>query len=246
MFRNEYTAKIGFTRVLDRTCPKDGGMYSSNEKSACPKCNSPLIPPTRKTDSGPVPYCFTEVTLYPKMPKAMQDLHVKRTEASKSLFYTIRMILWGRVDKDLGVAVPDKRSMYLVPKRTIRVVFNNPPQLKPFTAGDQSTKVEMKYTFDSRDGDQIEFLDSKQEMQLEAPAAETKVAESPAPTIDPIKVDPVLASMKAQLDTLTAALNKVLPAPNPADSAMSMDSPEDYQPDAETLAQEVNTDPFAA
>lgn len=246
MFRNEYTAKIGFTRVLDRTCPKDGGLYSSNEKSHCPKCNTPLVIPSHQVEGGARPYCFTEVTLYPMMRKESKERHAKRTEAAKGLLYVLRMTLWGRYDKERNVVEPDPRTQYLVPKRTIRVTFNNPPTVIPYTAKDQTTKLEWKYTFDSRDGDQIEFLDAKQTAET-AMAATTSVSNNT--TIDPVKVDPVLASMQKQLDDLKAAAaaqGGVLPAPNPAESSMSMDSPEDYQPDAETMAQEVNTDPFAS
>ena len=38
---------------------------------------------------------------------------------------------------------------------------------------------------------------------------------------------------------------KVLPAPNPADAGMTLTDEADYSPAAETIAQEVNTDPFA-
>jgi len=242
MYRNEYTAKIGFTRVLDRTCLKDGGLYSSNEKSHCPKCNQPLVPPTRQSESGPIPYCFTEVTLYPLMRKETRERHAKRTEAAKGLLYTLRMVLWGHMDKETGVAVPDNRTQYLVPKRTIRVEFNNPPQLLPYTASDKSTKVEMKYTFDARDGDQIEFLDAKQT------SATMLVEANPAPAANPAPNPQDTAGLLAQLTSLTQALqaNGVLPAPNPAEASMSMDQPEDYQPSEDVRAEEESLDPFSA
>ena len=248
MFRNEYIAKIGFTRTLDRTCGQCGGLYASNEKSHCPKCNQDLIIPTRQTDEGPRPYCFTEVTLYPMMRQETKDSHAKRTAAAKGLLYIIRMVLWGHYDKERNVVLPDNRVPYLVPKRTIRATFNNPHQLLPFTAKDGSQKIEMKYTFDGRDGDQIEFLDAKQTAQ-----AEMDGAKSPIPTPEPVMAP--TTDMVALATQITAQVlqqlgavktGSTLPAPNPANAGMSEATASDYVPDAETIAAEVITDPFAA
>jgi len=248
MFRNEYTAKIGFTRTLDRTCGQCGGLYSSNEKSHCPKCNQALIIPTHQTDEGPRPYCFTEVTLYPMMRQEAKDRHAKRTVAAKGLLYVIRMVLWGHYDKERSVVLPDNRVPYLVPKRTIRVLFNSPQQLLPFTANDGSQKIEMKYTFDGRDGDQIEFLDAKQTAQANMEGAKTPIP-TPEPVVAPT---PDMAALAAQITAQVlkqlgaVKTGSALPAPNPADSGMSEATAADYVPDAETIAAEVVTDPFAA
>jgi hypothetical protein len=51
--------------------------------------------------------------------------------------------------------------------RMIRFELNHPPVMVPFTAGDQSTKLEMKYVFDK--GDEIEFLDAKKEAEASSP-----------------------------------------------------------------------------
>jgi len=243
MFRNEYIAKIGFTRTLDRTCGQCGGLYASNEKDHCPKCNQALIIPTHQTDEGPRPYCFTEVTLYPMMRQESKARHAKRTAAAKGLLYTIRMTLWGHYDKERNVVLPDNRVQYLVPKRTIRTLFNSPPQLLPFTAKDKSQKIEMKYTFDGREGDQIEFLDAKQTAQ-----AEMDGAKSPTPTPETAAAPtPDVAALTAQMGQMMALLKQaggVLPAPDPANSGASDSSTEEYAPDAKTLDFEVSTDPF--
>jgi len=246
MFRNEYTAKVGFTRLLDRTCPKDGGLYASNEKSHCPKCQSPLVQPTRpgepaRNETGPIPYCFTEVTLYPLLRKEVKDKHAARTASAKGVLYVIRMTLWGRYDTERGVLEPDGRTQYLVPKRTIRVEFNNPPTLIPYTANDKSTKIEMKYVFDGRAGDQIEFLDAKQTATASMAGAE---AVTPVNTALPNASVAVIQEQFGQLMKMMQA-GGVLPAPNPADASMSMDEPEDYQPDNGTVAQEETLDPFS-
>jgi hypothetical protein len=105
----------------------------------------------------------------------------------------------------------------------------------------------MKYTFDGRDGDQIEFLDAKQTAN-----ADMAGAQAPTPTpanVNPAAVDPALASMQKQLNDLTAALvasGKVLPAPDPADASMTLTNEADYSPDKATIEQEETTDPFAS
>lgn len=242
MFRNEFTAKIGFTRVLDRTCGNCGGLYSSNEKSHCPKCNNPLHIPTRPSDTGPRPYCFTEVTLYPMMRQEMKDKHAKRTTASKGLLYTLRMTVWGTYDKERDIVLPDKRTQYLVPKRTIRVLFNNPPTLIPFTANDKSQKVEMKFTFDGHSGDQIEFLDAKQTADASMAGAEPP---TPEPTKAPVPNAAVLQQQIADLLQVFQTVGNVLPAPDPEDKGVTLTDASDYAPSEEVVAQEVNTDPFA-
>ena len=245
MFRNEYIAKIGFTRTLDRTCGQCGGLYASNEKSHCPKCNQALIIPTHQTDEGPRPYCFTEVTLYPMMRQEAKDRHAKRTVAAKGLLYVIRMVLWGHYDKERSVVLPDNRVPYLVPKRTIRVLFNSPQQLLPFTANDGSQKIEMKYTFDGRDGDQIEFLDAKQTAQANMEGAKT-----PTPTPEPVVAPTpdlvaLITSQVLKQFTETVKAGGILPAPNPTEAGMSEATASDYVPDAETIAAEVKNDcPF--
>lgn len=245
MFRNEYTAKIGFTRVLDRTCSQCGGLYSSNEKSHCPKCQQPLIVPTHQTESGPRPYCFTEVTLYPMMRQEAKDKHSKRTAASKGLLFTIRMTLWGRYDKVSHEVQPDARTRYLVPKRTIRVLFNNPPTLLPFIAkADGSQRIELKYTFDSHDGDQIEFLDAKQTADANIAGAKT-----PTPTPDPVLPAPTpeVAVLQQQMTAILTALqgtSGVLPAPDPTKRGTTLTDADDYEPNNETVSREVSTDPF--
>jgi len=247
MFRNEYIAKIGFTRTLDRTCSQCGGLYASNEKSHCPKCNQSLIITTHQTEEGPRPYCFTEVTLYPMMRQEAKDRHAKRTAAAKGLLYIIRMVLWGHYDKERNIVLPDARVPYLVPKRTIRVLFNNPHQLLPFTANDGSQKIEMKYTFDGREGDQVEFLDAKQTAQANMDGAKTPIP-TPEPVVAPTTDMAALAAqitvqVLQQLGAVKAG--SVLPAPNPTEAGMSEATASDYVPDAETVTQEVKDDcPF--
>jgi len=199
-------------------------------------------------EDGVRPYCLTEVTLYPLMRKEATERHARRTASAKGLLYVIRLSLWGRYDKEKNLVTPDARTQYLVPKRTIRVLLNNPPTLIPYTAKDGTQKLEMKYVFDSRDGDQLEFLDAKQEAAVMMAAAPKAVA-APAPVA--VHTDPAIAAMQQQLAMLTAALLKgsgnVMPAPNPAESTMVVTEAADYSPDVATMAQEVgDVDPFAA
>lgn len=246
MFRTEFIAKIGFTRILDRTCPNCGGLYSGYERATCPKCNANLVMPVYNTDEGPKQYCLTELTLYPKLPERVKKVHLARTKSAKGLLYTIRVVLWGRYDKERNVVEPDARTRYLVPKRTIRVALYDPPVPIPFTAKDGTQKLEMHYVFSDRSGDQIEFLDEKQESSEMMAGAKTK--ETPTQTNTSTPVD--MSAVQAQLNTLMEAFKQaggVLPAPNPENAAMTMSGAEDYVPNAETMAAEVETnDPFLA
>jgi len=177
-------AKIGFTKVLDRKCAIHGGHYSSHEKSVCPKCSNGLIELTRVTAAGEtVKYCITEVTLYPLHRQSMADDLVKRTTATNGLLYTYRLSLFGRYDKATDTVTPDNRTRYLVPKRVILVECNDFPVLKPyFSVQANAQKIEIKYVFNKRLGDDIRFIDDKQEAQQYIKAAEAEKARPSAVT----------------------------------------------------------------
>jgi len=170
MEKHSFVAKIGFTKVLDLTCPKDGGLYSSNEKTSCPKCNARLVSPTRKTDKGPIPFCLTEVTFYPMLPQEVKDSYAAKMQAAGGLPAVHRFVLYGYFDGPTNTLNPDARTRYLVPKRTIRLEFNTPPQYRPFT-GKNGDGLEIKFVFSRRYGDEIEFLDAKQEFELNQKSA---------------------------------------------------------------------------
>jgi hypothetical protein len=183
------------------------------------------------------------VTLYPKLRKEDKDAHAARTKAAKGLLYTIRIILWGRYDKNRNIVEPDARTRYLVPKRTIRVALYKPPTIIPFTAKDGTQKLEMKYVFDARGGDQLEFLDEKQEAADMMASAETKAPPSPA-TNNATSTE--MMAIQNTLNQLMQAFTQaggVLPAPDPSESSMIMSDKDDYTPDDETMAIE-SFDPF--
>jgi len=234
MFRTEFIAKIGFTRVLDRTCPNCGGLYSSYEQATCPKCNANLVMPAYNTDEGPKRYCLTELTLYPKLPERVKKLHLDRTKSAKGLLYTIRVVLWGHYDKERNVMEPDARTRYLVPKRTIRVALYDPPVPIPFTAKDGTQKLEMHYVFSDRSGDQIEFLDDKQEAteMMKSANQDQKVAntDNKVPTKVPTDVNNVQITPEMLTKVMAAIqqLGSVLPAPDPSEAKMTMTDADDY------------------
>lgn len=202
MHRHEYTAKVGFVKTLDRTCKQHGGIYSSTEHSVCPKCQQPLVIPSHNTENGPRPYCFSEVTLYPLLQKEVKDRHEKRLKVAGGLITVIRVVLWGKYSQENNTLQPDPRVRYLAPKRTVRVLFNTPPLPKAYTAKDGSTKLELKYTFDGRHGDQFEFLDSKQEATAHMEA--TSNVSQPSPQINAGEYDTSsLNTLANQLATLT-------------------------------------------
>ncbi len=165
MEKHSFVAKIGFTKVLDLTCPQHGGMYSSNEKTTCPKCNSPLVSPTRKTEKGQIPFCLTEVTFYPMLPQEVKDSYAAKMKAAKGLPMIHRFVLYGYYDGETNTLNPDARTRYLVPKRTIRLEFNTTPLYHPFE-GKEGTGLEIKFVFSRKYGDEIEFLDAKQEFDI--------------------------------------------------------------------------------
>ena len=163
MFTHSYIAKIGFVKTLDRTCPTHGGMYSSQERNICPKCNAALIAPMTKGDN-PRPYLMTEIHIYPQERQDHQEDHKRRSAASGGLEFEIRFILWGRWDAERQMIFPDNRVQYLAPKRLIHVEFNKRPIIRPFVSAKEGNKqkLEFKYHFDGRAGDKLKFLDSKE------------------------------------------------------------------------------------
>lgn len=203
MYRNEYISKVGFTKVLDLTCSNHGGMYTSNEHSTCPKCGKALIAPTFTTKEGVVrPYCITEVTLYPQMPEDVTNQQSSRTDKAKGIMPIIRMSLWGRYNKDNNTVVPDPRTQYLVPKRLVRTLFNTPPVFTTFTTKGKVTKLEQKYVFDHRKGDQIEFLDYMDKHNTAAAPAIKEVQTADNIVISAKELDRIIAQ---KVGLLTAA-----------------------------------------
>lgn len=165
MFKHTYIAKVGFVKTLDRTCPKDGGMYSSQERHVCPKCQAALVMPMTKGES-PRPYLMTEVHVYPQERQQFRDEHKSRSAAAGGLEFEIRFILWGRYDKDSQTTHPDKRVQWLIPKRLIHLEFNTRPIVRPFhSTRDSIQKLELKYHFNNRAGDNLRFLDYPEEFQ---------------------------------------------------------------------------------
>lgn len=199
MEKHSYTAKIGFTKVLDLTCPKDGGMYSSNEKTTCPKCNQRLVPPTRKTEKGPVPYCFTEVTFYPMYPQDLKDSYAAKMKAAGGVPSVHRFVLYGYYDAQTNTLNPDARTRYLVPKRTIRLEFNTIPQYRPFQ-GKDGAGLEIKFVFSKKYGDEIEFLDAKQEFALnQANASKSTPVTQGAAALPAMDLNTLAANPMAQM-----------------------------------------------
>lgn len=247
MYKHAYTAKIGFTKVLDRTCAQCGGMYSSNEKSVCPKCNNQLVVPTFKAKDGSVrPYLMTEVTLYPLMRQDDRQDFEARTERAKGLGHLeIKMVLWGRYDKETNTVVPDARTQYLVPKRTVRVEFNTPPILRPYVSqkNNGQQRVEFKYALNSNRGDELEFLDSKQTaetMQNEAQSG-LNARKAEASANGATNTNPNPAQLAQQFAALLEQASKmgIMPGNTPAQTQSNASAP---VPDAETPNFDPNLD----
>jgi len=181
MFRNEYTARIGFVKTLDRTCPTHKGMYSSAEKTHCPKCNAPLVQFTVTTKRhGVRPQCLSEIVIYPIYRPEDEKIWESRTERAGGFGMQIRVNLWGRYDDERKIAYPDNRVQYLQPKRIARFCLNTKPLLKAYTSnkdGVPKQMIEMKYEFNQGRGDQIEFLDKPAEHE----AMTTNAGAQPAP-----------------------------------------------------------------
>lgn len=230
MHRNEYVAKVGFVKTLDRTCQQCGGIYASNERSNCPKCGQPLVIPSHQTENGIRQYCFTEVTIYPLLQSDVKEAHKKRLAAANGLETVYRIVLWGKYDQTTNTLQPDARVRYLVPKRTIRVLLNTPPLPKLFQGNDKSTKLELKYTFDARRGDQFQFLDSKQEATTHM---EATTPTTPAQEVVTVVQDDVVKNLASQLAILTqqfAELTKPVnnkPAPVPSEESLNYDPSDD-------------------
>lgn len=231
MEKHSFVAKIGFTKVLDLTCPKDGGLYSSNERTSCPKCSGRLVPPTRKTDKGQIPFCLTEVTFYPMLPQDVKDSYAAKMKAAGGLPSVHRFVLYGYFDAQTNTLNPDARTRYLVPKRTIRLEFNTTPQYRPFT-GKNGDGLEIKFVFSRRYGDEIEFLDAKQEFEInQTNASPDKKATAPAANLPAIDMNNPMMAMMAQFMQMMAPQAAAAMKANAAATAAVKSAP---QPDAIT------------
>lgn len=246
MFKHSYVAKVGFVKNLDRTCPTHGGMYSSNERNACPKCGVPLNHMAINTQKGVRKTIMTEVTLYPVLPQNEKDEHASRTKKASGFEYEIKMVLWGHYDEERGTVFPDKRVQYIVPKRTLLVEFHTKPVVRPFVTREQEHKLEFKYTVTGRD--MVKFLDSKATYEAltgesaSAPAATNTKQTISNPVVPQTAIqnaNPQMALIMEQLASLTAMVNgmnttpQAVPTPTPqaAPATMTANETECPNPD---------------
>lgn len=222
MFKTNYHARVGFTRVIDRTCPTCKGIYSSNEHSVCPKCNVALVVPMANTTKGVRPYCFTEVVIYPIMSEAYQKAYVDKVQKSKALGFSIRLKLWGHYDETNNIVLPDNRTKYLTPKKEILVEINNPPIYSLFTTKEHKTVIQILHEI--AHGDSIRFVGAKDNTAVAAPA---QVAPAPKPaevkqapvansnTTEIMALGKTIMDMTKKFETLMAAANTATQAPAP-------------------------------
>jgi hypothetical protein len=220
MYRNEYICKVGFTKVMDRTCGQCGGIYSSSEKSNCPKCNAPLIVPTIKTEKGPRPYCFTEVTLYPVMSQDIRQRYAAHREKAKGLPWIIRMKLWGKYDEKNNIVVPDRRTPWLTQKKEVRVLFQTPPIYTLFESKEHGTSLQILYTV--KRGDDVQFLGPKEYSANAMEQHENLTAEVKSQEVAKIDTPPAnndMEEMKATLMQLTKRFLEMESKPAPAEVA---------------------------
>lgn len=222
MFKTNYHATVGFTRVIDRACPTCKGIYSSNEHSVCPKCNVALVVPMANTTKGLRPYCFTEVTIYPIMDEKGQKAYVDKVQKSKALGFMVRLKLWGHYDEANNIVLPDNRTKYLTPKKQILVETNNPPIYNLFTTKEKKTVVQILHEITH--GDRITFVGAKDNTAVAAPA---QVAPAPKPaevkqttvvnnsTAELMELGKTIMDMTKRFETLMAGVNTTKQAPAP-------------------------------
>lgn len=269
MFKHTYVAKVGFVNHLDRVCPTHGGLFSSQQRNTCPKCNAALAPRMVTTKKGTYPSIMTEVVLYPILPQSEKDEHSARTKAASGFEFEIRMNLWGYYDEQRQVACINKRAMYIVPKRTLYLEFNQQPVVRPYVTREGQHKLEFKYTVSGRD--EVRFMDSKATYEaLTGGDAGIQPQASPAAQSNPAPSTPVSANntndtgapnmdaIMAQLASLTAAVAQLkgnTPAPaamNANNSVADNPDPSQFSNDAPPSDMDMNDDgigtidPFSA
>lgn len=192
MFNTEYHARVGFVKVLDRTCTQCKGIWASNEHSTCPKCGLQLVLPTIQTDKGPRPYCFTEVTIYPVMPEKFKTAYADKLQKSKSLPWLVRLKLWGHYDEVNKIVTPNGRTPYLTPKKEILVKTNTPPLYSIFHTKEQVPILQILHEIGKNDS--ITFIGPK-----EASTIEQSTNAVVTPNVNPPQeVKPVTTSVSAQ------------------------------------------------
>lgn len=223
-FETNSHAVVGFTRVIDRTCPSCRGIYASREHSMCPKCVAALVVPTVQTEKGIRPYCFTEVTIYPIMPEKIQKAYMEGIKKSKSLIPVFRLKIWGKYDEANNIVVPDGITPYLTPKRQIILKSNMVPDFgEPFETK-HGRAIQILYVIKRWMGDSITLVGAKEgtTMAMDNAAALSAPApkQAPVPTLlvtqgctedeELAKLELEIAEKKLKLLNMT---KKAVPAP---------------------------------
>jgi len=183
--------------LFDSTCKQCGGIFSRAKTAVCPRCTNAVVPITAKNGRAMM---VSEGTIYPLATPSQKDADAKsRSKRKNSMEITYRFVVLSFADATTGVVSEPRIHPYLAKGRQVMVEINHNPIISHFTAGDGSTKCEVRLGILSNGGDTIKLLGKKEAMNnLTLPEKAT------AQTV-PVGVDEKLLTMKAELDKLISA-----------------------------------------
>jgi len=162
MFRLDTVARVGFVKLIDRSCSSCGNLGSSKDDNTCTKCHAKWKPMLITTDDGDRPYCWTEVVFYPILTPTARTKYEKYLARINSIDTRYVVKLYGHYSKEQKVLIPAKVANYLPVGRWVRLSLNTKPELSlPFTSKDGQLTISNVYTLDRSEGDQIELLSEK-------------------------------------------------------------------------------------
>jgi len=184
--------------LFDSTCKQCGGIFNRSKTANCPKCNNPVVPIAAKNGRAMM---VSEGTMYPLATQAQKDADAKsRSKRKNSMEIVYRFVVLSFADATTGIVSEPHIHPYLAKGRQVMVEINHNPLISHFTAGDGSTKCEVRLGILSNGGDTIRLLGKKEAMNnLTLPEKAVAQTESiPG-------VDDKLLTMKAELEKLINA-----------------------------------------
>jgi len=211
--------------LFDSTCKQCGGIFNRSKTANCPKCNNPVVPIAAKNGRAMM---VSEGTMYPLATQGQKDADAKsRSKRKYSMEIVYRFVVLSFADATTGIVSEPRIHPYLAKGRQVMVEINHNPLISHFTAGDGSTKCEVRLGILSNGGDTIRLLGKKEAMNnltLPEPTAQTESIPG---------VDDKLLTMKAELDRLINAQANPKPAVVEAEEVFDgviIDASEEIEP----------------
>lgn len=244
-------------KLSDVQCTNCYMMYDGKtltNRTACPKCGSPLD--FLRCKEGRT-MAISEGTIYPTLTereKSQDTENVSKRKNAMPIMY--RFVLFSFGNTDTGILQEPPIHQYLATGREIMIKTTHNPIASWYKSKDGSIKLELRYVITHVKGDKIQLLGRKE--VAEKPTAQpvgqagaypgvvvndtrpdTKPAAEVVPQPDPIDIQAVLANIQVQLNTVAAMQNaaniptagqKLAPSPGEVEAQETLFPTDDDEP----------------